>query len=157
MPLERWLPVAGWPGYEVSDLGRVRSLPRTLRDGRQAGGVELKATPNGEGYLMVTLSDGWRRRRVAVHKLVKLTFTGPPRGRQVRHRNDDQQDNRLSNLVYGTRKQNEQDKRRNRKRKENREEREGIDRKDGIEKQLKQEEGFPGTPGCGFLWQRGQR
>jgi hypothetical protein len=38
---ERWLPFPDWP-YEVSDLGRVRSVDRQLRDGRTADGVELK-------------------------------------------------------------------------------------------------------------------
>jgi hypothetical protein len=33
---ERWLPVPDWP-YEVSDQGRVRSVERTLPDGRVAG------------------------------------------------------------------------------------------------------------------------
>ena len=36
---ERWRAVPGWPGYEVSDLGRVRSVPRILSDGRRAGGL----------------------------------------------------------------------------------------------------------------------
>lgn len=113
---ETWLPVPGWPGYAVSDLGRVRSLDRELRDGRQAGGMILRQTPNGEGYLMVTLSDGFRRKRVAVHLLVKRTFTGPPRGRQVRHRDDDKANCKLSNLVYGWQRDNERDKQKNRER-----------------------------------------
>jgi hypothetical protein len=67
----------------------MRSVDRTLPDGRMAGGVILSPSPNRRGYLHVTLSDGWRTRRAAVHKLVKLAFTGPSRGRQVRHLNDD--------------------------------------------------------------------
>lgn len=38
MPEERWLPVVRWEGiYEVSDRGRVRSLPRLahFKDGRK--------------------------------------------------------------------------------------------------------------------------
>jgi hypothetical protein len=29
--VERWLPVVGYEGYEVSDLGRVRSVDRVIR------------------------------------------------------------------------------------------------------------------------------
>ena len=37
-PTERWLPVTGYEGlYEVSDLGRVRSLPRQTRSGVRGG------------------------------------------------------------------------------------------------------------------------
>lgn len=124
-----------WPGYEVSDLGRVRSLDRVLPDGRIAGGVMLKRSRHR--YPQITLSDGWRSKRVAVHKLVKLVHTGSPRGRQVRHLNDDPQDCRLVNLKYGTRKQNEQDRKRNRGKRERGEKREeGEKKRIGIGKQI---------------------
>ena len=39
---ERWLPVPGWEGlYEVSDLGRVRSLPRPRRPKMRTYGGKL--------------------------------------------------------------------------------------------------------------------
>lgn len=123
-PLERWLPVPGWDGYEVSDTGRVRSVDRVLSDGRVAGGVILARSAHR--YPQVTLSDGWRTRRVAVHKLVKLAFTGPSRGRQVRHLDDNPQNCHLSNLKYGTQKQNEQDKKRNKRKREEEKKRIGM-------------------------------
>jgi hypothetical protein len=34
---ERWAPVPGWPGYEASTKGRVRSADRVLGDSREVG------------------------------------------------------------------------------------------------------------------------
>jgi hypothetical protein len=153
---ERWLPVPDWP-YEVSDLGRVRSVDRQLRDGRTAGGVLLTPWRDGKGYLCVTLRDGFRVRRVRVHRLVKRVWTGPPRGRQVRHKDDVKDNVTLANLKYGTQKQNERDKRRNQGERERERTRER-----GRGKEKKRETGeigrsFPGAAGCGWLWQgRGQ-
>lgn len=36
---ERWLPIEGFPGYEVSDLGRVRSYWRKV----SRGNLEIRA------------------------------------------------------------------------------------------------------------------
>lgn len=133
---ERWLPVPDWP-YEVSDLGRVRSADRQLRDGRTAGGVILKPWRDSKGYLCVTLRDGFRVRRVRVHRLVKRVHTGPPRGRQVRHKDDVKDNVTLANLKYGTQKQNEQDKRRNQEKREGKRKGEEEEGKEGKEKQMK--------------------
>ena len=120
--------------------------------GAPRGGVDLKRSRHR--YPQVTLSDGWRTRRVAVHKLVKLVFTGPSRGRQVRHLNDDPQDCRLSNLKYGTQKDNERDKRRNQGQREREKER-GRGR--GKERKRETDEigrSFLGPGSCGSLFQR---
>jgi hypothetical protein len=97
--LERWLPVPGYEGfYEVSDLGRVRSLARQGTYGRT-----LKPIPDSHGYLRVVLSCDKRRRGRYVHQLVLLAFIGPcPTGHEVRHGPAGKLDNRLSNLSYGT-------------------------------------------------------
>jgi hypothetical protein len=75
-----------------------------------------------------------------VHKLVKLVFTGPSRGRQVRHLDDDPQNCALSNLRYGTRKDNERDKRKNREKRRKKEE----EKTRGNRKQFRQ---VPGSRG----------
>jgi NUMOD4 motif len=48
---ERWRAVLGWPGYEVSDLGRVRSVPRILPDAAAltACRSSTSATPRDTG------------------------------------------------------------------------------------------------------------
>jgi DNA-binding transcriptional regulator YiaG len=48
---------------------------------------------------------------VFVHRLVMLAFVGPcPAGHEVRHINGDPSDNRLVNLRYGTRSENQKDR-----------------------------------------------
>src|ERR1035441_3012161 len=91
--------------YEVSDLGRVRSLPR-----KGARGRILK--PYGTGYyLSVTLSSHGAGRSVNVHPLVARAFLGPPPdGMVVRHGPGRERDNRLANLSYGTLGQNSADR-----------------------------------------------
>jgi hypothetical protein len=84
-------------------------MDRTLTDGRLAGGVPLKPFPDKDGYLLVSLPGG----DVPVHVLVLGTWRGPcPEGMERLHRNGNQQDNRKRNLRYGTKEENERDKRR---------------------------------------------
>jgi hypothetical protein len=121
---ERWLPVPieGCEGYyEVSDLGRARSLDHRAQWRGQGWYVKrgriLKATPTTRGYLHVTVSsfrDGKRKHLTPlIHRLVLEAFVGPcPEGQEARHGPGGQLDNRLVNLCYGTKVQNAQDKRR---------------------------------------------
>jgi hypothetical protein len=52
-----------------------------------------------------------KRRCQLVHRLVLLAFIGPPPNKtETRHLNGNGQDNRLSNLCWGTKQQNEADK-----------------------------------------------
>jgi len=91
--MEMWKPIPGYEGYyEVSNLGRVRSL---------RGGKLLKL--NGVRYIHVALQiDGVREDR-SVHKLVLAAFVGPcPIGMLALHRDDVKKNNVLSNLRYGT-------------------------------------------------------
>ena len=115
---EVWLAIPGFDGYEASSLGRIRSVDRRLSDGRLAGGVILTATEDDNGYPRVTLSLDGRPRTVQVHQLVLLAFRGRcPRGKETRHLNGVRNDNRLSNLAYGTHSQNGLDKARHRRQK----------------------------------------
>lgn len=107
--MEQWLPVVGWEGlYEVSDLGRVRSIERVVVDvlGRSRRWPSVLLTPfkDDKGYLRVRL---WRAGRgapsVPLHRLVAATFIGlRPDEQVVRHKNGNSEDNSLSNLWYGS-------------------------------------------------------
>jgi len=124
-PGERQLPIAGWDGYFVTDLGRVFSYKR---QGFQSSRVELELAPSplnpiyteqgGYRTLAVMLKQGReKRRRAIIAHLVLAAFVGPrPRGMLVLHRDDDPTNNNLSNLRYGTPSQNVQDAKRNGKR-----------------------------------------
>lgn len=101
---ERWLPISGFEGvYEVSDLGRIKSLPRS----RVPVDRILKPFANGSGHLLVDLRVNGQRHTVQVHLQVLGAFVGPtPAGMECRHLNGDPADNRLANLQYGTRSEN---------------------------------------------------
>jgi hypothetical protein len=105
---ERWLPVVGYEGlYEVSDFGRVRSLPRP---GTQRGGRILKLPPNSGGYPVVSLSRANRHVTRPVHVLVAAAFLGPrPNGMQVCHNDGHRTNAVLANLRYDTPGGNSQD------------------------------------------------
>lgn len=115
-PTERWRAVAGWAGYyEVSDLGRVRSVNRTFTrsDGKVKTfqGKVLKPYVGDRGYESVTLCRQSRPAGYLVHVLVAVAFIGPcPAGQEVRHGPGGKLDNRASELCYGTRSQNVRDR-----------------------------------------------
>lgn len=97
--------------YEVSNLGRVRSLPRE-NGYRPVKGRVLKPGHHGPGYKSVVLSGGGIRHSALIHQLVMRAFVGEPEeGQEVRHLNGQRDDNRLENLAWGTSAENEEDKR----------------------------------------------
>lgn len=106
---EIWKPVPEFEGlYEVSSLGRVRSLARQVKQMSRHGseytmmrkGKLLKPGRASNGYLTVTLGRGNTR---LVQHLVALAFLGPrPEGHLVCHNNGDRRDNRAENLRYDT-------------------------------------------------------
>lgn len=108
---ERWLPIPDHEDrYEASDHGRIRSIDRTVVDGRGRR-LRLKSrilSPGRyRGYLKVALAREGTLKTYAVHRLVMAAFDGPcPEGMEVHHRNGVRHDNRLDNLEYVTRRRN---------------------------------------------------
>lgn len=108
---ERWLPVPGFPYYEVSDLGRVRSINRVIPCRNRWGGVHLTAyrgcllKPKADpyGHLAVSLSRDQVQYMCAIHRLVAEAFIGPrPPGMEACHGPGGKADNRVANLRYDT-------------------------------------------------------
>lgn len=116
---EKWLPIPGWEGaYEVSDMGRVRSLDRIIvcKNGvrKPRKGRILRPAPNYGGYLGVALCAYGKQVTRHIHVLMMEAFVGPrPEGMDICHKDDDPTGNRLDNLRYGTRAENIHDMIRN--------------------------------------------
>lgn len=107
---EIWKPVVGYEGrYEVSNLGRIRSLDRYClgKDGREElhKGKILRPWVSLRGqYLYVTLSC---KKKKTVHSVVAEAFLGRrPDGYDILHLDGNRQNNSINNLRYGTRKEN---------------------------------------------------
>lgn len=93
MPRERWRPACGYPGYEVSDQGRVRSFMKGTR------ARILKTDTGKSGHLRVRLYACGKGYTEPVHRLVLLAFAGPP---LALHNDDDKLNNAIENLRWGT-------------------------------------------------------
>lgn len=111
---ERWMPIVGYEGYyEVSDLGRVRSLERIVSRGGAPMRVReriRRCNKGKDGRIDVVLARGGVNRTLLVHRLVLTTFVGPqPEGQEGCHWNGDASDNRLANLRWDTRSGNRLD------------------------------------------------
>lgn len=108
MESEDWRAIKGLEGrYEVSDMGRVRSLDRIVpRDGypfRSKGRV-LKITLDGDGYPKVTMGRGCQRK---IHRLVAEAFIPNPENLPEVDREDtDKLNCRKENLRWCTKQQN---------------------------------------------------
>jgi hypothetical protein len=113
LPGEIWKPVVGWEGlYEISSMGRIRSVTRTDPAGIKSGhrGRVLKPTRCPNGYYYVHLSRSARVTTCALHPLVLLAFVGPrAEGMEACHDNGIRTDNRLANLRWGSRADNAND------------------------------------------------
>lgn len=109
---EIWKDVIGFEGrYQVSNMGRVRSLDRLVNNLHPyiKKGQMLKPSMNkGRGYLRVSFSDGQRNyKHYEVHRLVALHFVpGYKEGLVVNHINEIKTDNRAENLEFCTYKYN---------------------------------------------------
>lgn len=106
MQEEIWKDIPGYEGiYQVSDLGRVRSLDRIIcridGENRRLNGVILRPGKSKDGYLRVILWRNGKSRSFLVHQLVMISFDShTPSGHKsvIDHINGDKDDNRLENL-----------------------------------------------------------
>lgn len=104
LPEEYWKDIPNYEGlYQVSNLGRVKSLPRkyVLKEKILLFGWKKN------GYSIVRLATGGSLKTKTVHKLVALCFVdGYFEGAIINHKNYDRKDNRAENLEWVTYKQN---------------------------------------------------
>jgi hypothetical protein len=105
--LEIWKDISGYEGlYQVSNMGRVKSLTRKVRNRsgyRTVPSRILKNKPSKHGYYFVGLSKKNISRTKSVHVLVAKAFlSNPMKKRTVNHKFGDRTDNRSEMLEWMT-------------------------------------------------------
>ena len=116
---EIWKDIEGYEGYQVSNLGRVRSLDRIDSNNHPLNGVILKPYISNSGYLLVGLYKQQKRDRKLLHRLVAEAFIPNPENKpEIDHINTIKTDNTVflnedgsinyekTNLRWTTRKEN---------------------------------------------------
>ena len=103
---EEWRPIEGYEGlYEVSNLGRVRSLDRYVEysNGRihLHKGKVLSPAKDKNGYLKVVLNCNGKCKTTNIHRLVANVFIpNPDNLPMVNHKDEDKSNNSVDNLEW---------------------------------------------------------
>lgn len=101
---EIWRPVIGYEGlYEVSNLGRVKSIPRN----GTPGGILTPNYKNQKHYAHVALTKNAKPKTTSVHRIVAQAFIPNPDNKpQVNHIDGDKKNNCADNLEWATQSEN---------------------------------------------------
>ena len=100
---EVWADIEGYPGYKVSNQGRVSSGPRPGYERRKT--IILKPFIN-KGYQRVFLSCNGEQRSFAVHRLVLNAFVGDREDMSALHLDNNPCNNAVENLAWGSHEEN---------------------------------------------------
>ena len=109
---ERWKDVVGYEGlYQVSNLGRVKSLDRTLLGKNsieyKVRGKIRKISCIGKGYQKIQLSKEGNSKNFLIHRLVAQAFIPNPENLPiVNHIDGNTHNNHVSNLEWVTQSEN---------------------------------------------------
>ena len=111
MAHEEWRDVAGYEGiYQVSNLGRVRSLTRNVFNGKvffTKAGKMMRITVGKNRYCRVTLTKDAKQTQWYVHRLVAMAFLpNPDNLPEVDHIDANPSNNCLENLRWVTKQEN---------------------------------------------------
>lgn len=103
---EIWKPIIGYEDYyEVSNLGRIRAVDRTITDknGREKKlhGHMMLQQKQRNGYYSVMLTRGGKKKRISVHRLVGTAFVPNPGNLpEINHKDETRDNNCADNLEW---------------------------------------------------------
>ena len=102
---EEWRDVKDYEGiYQVSNMGKVRSLDRLDARGYRRKGKIMKLTANINGYQEIKLSNNNIEKSYKVHRLVAIAFILNPNNLpEVNHKDENKHNNKTENLEFCTR------------------------------------------------------
>lgn len=109
---EIWKDVVGYEGlYQVSNLGRVKSLARKINRGQyieDRGDVFMTLFLNRQGYFTVMLSKNGKKKQHRVHQMVARAFIPNIENKEmINHIDCNTQNNRVENLEWCTNSENQ--------------------------------------------------
>ncbi len=104
---EIWKDIKGYKGsYQISNLGRVKSLPRTIlhKNGHKVPYCGTILTPaKSAGYWAVALTLHNKKKTHKVHRLLAEAFIPNPENKPtVNHKNGIKTDNNILNIEWAT-------------------------------------------------------
>lgn len=104
LPNEEWRDVVGYEGsYMVSNLGRVKSLDRTISFGKSKKNIKgtILSLCLCCGYYQISLNKNGVRTKTRVHRIVAEAFIPNPNNYPIiNHINEIKTDNRVENLEW---------------------------------------------------------
>ena len=102
MKIEIFKPIKGYEGiYEISNFGRVKSLPKII--GRRMKPESFMKCNVVNGYAMVRLCKNYKVFNASVHRLVAEAFIPNPDNKPtVNHIDGNRLNNDISNLEWAT-------------------------------------------------------
>ena len=112
---EVWKDIEGYEGlYQISSMGRVKSLPKTSLIQtkysyyyRATKEMILKADKDKYGYEGISISSGGIKKRFTMHRLVAKAFISNPNNyTQINHKDENKLNNCVDNLEWCTVKYN---------------------------------------------------
>lgn len=108
---EIWKEIKDYPNYQVSNLGRVKTLKYYSNIHKKYYDRELilKEKDNKYGYKFISLGCGKRgeRKNIAIHRLVAQAFIPNPNNyKEVNHIDGNKSNNKVNNLEWCTRQEN---------------------------------------------------
>ena len=113
--IEIWKDIEGYEGYyQVSNMGRVKSVERTVPNGYGPNGsmrtIKEKILKQGKtthGYCFVVLCVNHAKKNFFTHRLVAKAFlTNPHNYTEINHKSENKEENFVENLEWCDRKYN---------------------------------------------------